>query len=154
MENLTPETKVFKSGGILFGACGTAADMQVLRHRFTPPKYNGGNLGRFVVGELVPGIWEALKTAGRLMEKDSVQTMESTFMIGIAGSLFKLDYVGGCTQEWNPYMTIGCGEEYATGSMSTLEAYVLHPRKRIKMALENTAKHCPGVAAPFYVKSI
>lgn len=73
-----------------------------------------------------------------LAHKDQLYSIEGDYQVGISS---------------DAYAAVGCGEDFALGSLYATENTNLTPEERITMALEAAAKFSVGVEGPFDILS-
>lgn len=149
------DEKIFEAHGFLYGTSGSPRFNQILRYSFVPPrkKKNRDIMGYFT-GEYIDKLMELLKDKGHAKIKDGVSGIESTFLIGHEGELFKIygDYQVEVLRL--QYNAAGCGEDFALGCLHGLKGIKMKPEERIRAALEAAETFSAGVSRPFVIKSI
>ena len=148
------ETKVWTSGGILFGACGSFRVSQVLRwHMNIPPANLTGEPIQYITGPLVDAMRNALEASGALTvwEEDHTESMGGGLLIGYAGRVFEMWGDFGVGELIHDYGATGCGGPIACGSMATTEGLDIKPKKRVQLALEAAERHSAGVRGPMII---
>lgn len=150
------EAKVFTRGEFVIAFAGPWRAGQILRHAFYPNvrtdlKTDEG----YMVLEVVEHIRRLFHKHGFEIEQDEESAAGGfELLIGYHGKLFKVEDDLHVERSTLPYNAIGCGSDYALGSMYTsgqYDALAPFPRLRIELALEAAAKHNAGVAPPFTV---
>ena len=159
MRVVRKDTKVFKLGTeYLIGYAGSFRFGQLLRYKFVPPeKPEGKDDYEFMVVDWMDAVRTVLKDSGFSKVDDNVESFEdSSAIIGYNGRLYCLEedlQIGELTL---PYAAIGCGADFAWGSLDT--GYKLSkrisPRKRIQLALEAAGAFSAGVAPPYTIMSL
>lgn len=148
------ETKVWKNGGILFGACGSFRVSQVLRwHMDVPPYGSEEEAIKYITGPFIDAMRDALSTAGSLetWEEDSVEGMPAGVLLGYNGRVFEIWSDFGVGELIHDYGAAGCGAAIACGSLATTEKLEIDPKQRIKMALGAAERHSAGVRGPMVI---
>lgn len=148
--DIRADSKVFRNGDYVMGFTSSFRMGQLLNHSFKPPKAPITRLERFMVRDFVPAVMECLDTGGWLSTENG-RREGGTFLVGVRGSLFGIwgDFQVGSSRDG--YLAIGCGEEYAIGSLHTSKGRPA--RARVKAALEAAAHHSGGVSSPFVIKA-
>lgn len=147
------DQKIFDNNGFLMGFTTSFRMGQLLRYSFKPPKYRETetDLMAYMVKDFIDAVRKCLKDGG-FAKKDNEVERGGCFLVAHSGRLFCVegDYQVGETIDG--YDAIGCGREYALGSIySTTD---LNPNQRIEKALKSAAKFSAGVCEPFHIMSI
>ncbi|MER5780251.1 hypothetical protein ABT104_00770 [Streptomyces mobaraensis] len=142
------DPKVFRNGPFVLGFCGSFRMGQLLHHVFKAPKPKGDDLDRFMTTRFVDKLRACLKEAG-WARKDSEQEKGGTFLVGIHGRLFIVYEDYQVAEPADGYAAIGCGNEFALGSLHTTATADLGPRERLTAALTAASHHSTGVCGPF-----
>lgn len=144
------DAKVFTSGPFVFGFTTSFRMGQLLRYAWTPPEppAAAGDLDRFLATAFVDGLRECLK-AGGWAAKDKEREEGGTFLVGVAGRLFRIepDYQVG--ESIAGFDAVGGGDELALGALHATSLGRLSPRRRLQIALEAAARFNGNVSAPF-----
>ena len=156
---LRKDSKVFKIGTeYIVGYSGSFRFGQVLRYKFIPPeKPEGKDDYEFLVTDWLDTLRSTLRDSGFTKIDDNVETFEDAYaLIGYNGKLYCLEedlQIGELTV---PFASIGCGSDFAFGSLDTSIKLSkrMSPRKRVQLALEAAAAFSGGVSAPFTIQSL
>ena len=159
MRVLRKDPKVFKLGSeYIIGYAGSFRFGQVLRYKFTPPeKPEGKDDYEFMVVDWLDALRTVLKDSGFTKIDDNVETFEdSSALIGYNGRLYCLEEDMQVGELIVPYAAIGCGADFAFGSIETSSKLSkrMAPRKRVQLALEAAATFSAGVSAPFTIQCL
>jgi len=103
------------------------------------------------VTEFVDAVRGCLKDGGWAQRSNDVETGGS-FLVAHEGRLFSIqsDYQVG--EAVRGYHAIGCGADYALGSLASTEH--LPPEERVRKALECAELFNGGVRAPFTIQCL
>ena len=155
------DPKVFKVGQYGIGYTDSFRMGQILQYSWKPPVYtptkNNSNLDKFMRTKFVDSIKEAFQESG--YGKFGSGTDEGdeggVFLIAVAGTgrIFTMEsdfHIGECDIE---YMAEGSGQQVALGSLHST-SNIKTPRKRVRMALEASAKFIMTVRGPFTIIEI
>lgn len=144
----TSGPKVFKKGTILFGNCGSVIlgnslfDLEIKEK--VKPNINS------VYESIVIPFKTLLKKRGLLeVHLEMERLNDSAFLVGIEDRIFSIYPDTQVDEYQEPYAALGCGEEFALGSLHS--SYNESPENRVKMALEASAYHCTKVCEPFNI---
>jgi hypothetical protein len=154
--NAGTEPKVWQSGPLMFGACGSFRVSQLLRWHLTIPVPDPDvDPFEYLTGPLVNAMRETLTIGGALTtwQEDNTEALtESGFLIGFAGRVFELYADFGIGEAINGYAAVGCGSPYALGVLAATEG--LKPRRRVRLALAAAERHSAGVRGPMTVVTL
>lgn len=146
--------KIFKKDDFLIGVSGRMRAAQLIRYRFEPPKrYPDKETLEYLSIEFMDALRKALKGGGHAQKEDEEERFTGYFLIGYQGRLFTIygDYSVSSHKEL--YEAIGCGEEFALGSLySSQMMSITDPEARIRAALSAAEKFSTGVQGPFQIE--
>lgn len=146
------DTKVFRNGELLIGFTNSFRMGQLLHHRLAVPRRDpAADLFRWMVVDFVDAVRACLKDGGYAQRSNEVET-GGTFLVATEGRLFSVqsDYQVG--EAVRGYHAIGCGADYALGSLASTAG--LSPESRVRRALEVAELFSGGVRAPFTVQVV
>jgi ATP-dependent protease HslVU (ClpYQ) peptidase subunit len=147
---VAPKVWRYEDEPIIVGYTASFRFGQILQYHLevSQPPTEKEDLMAWVVTDFIGAARQALRQGGWLkIEGDREQTGE--MLVGVRQCLF---YVG-C--EWEVvrasrgYNAVGCGGDYAKGSLYATIANGYPPEKRIREALCSAAEHSAGVVPPF-----
>lgn len=125
---------------------------QLLRFSLTvPERPYKMDVYEYMVTLFVDEVRQCLKDGG-YAAKENEEESGGTFLVGYQGRLFVIhgDYQVG--ENVDSYNSVGCGEEYALGSMYSTEKLIKGPKDRIIKALKTAEKFSGGVRGPFTIE--
>jgi ATP-dependent protease HslVU (ClpYQ) peptidase subunit len=105
----------------------------------------------FIVKKFIPLLQKCLGENG-FQEKEKDRIKGGTFLIGLAGNIFRIaeDYqVATLSVE---YDAIGCGEPFALGALFASKDKL--PKERIEIALSAAEEFSAGVRGPFVILEV
>ena len=155
----TTDSKVFKIGQYGIGFVDSFRMGQILQYNWTPPIYKPTagfkNLDKFMRTKFVESIKEAYQEHGfgrfgNNAPEDGDEGGVIIIAVQNTGRIFIMDYdyhVSGVDVE---YLAEGSGQQVALGSLFSTSTIRL-PRKRVRMALEASAKFIMSVRGPFTI---
>lgn len=155
------DPKVFKVGQFGIGYTDSFRMGQVLQYNWKPPVYtptkNNNNLDKFMKTKFVDSVKEAFQASGYGKFGPGTDDGDEggVFLIAVAGTgrIFTMEsdfHIGECDVE---YMAEGSGQQIALGSLFT-SGSIKTPRKRVRIALEASAKFIMSVRGPFTIIEI
>jgi hypothetical protein len=150
------DTKVFTRDAYVIGFTDSFRMGQVLQYSTelpTPPVAQR-ELHGFMVRDFIDAVRESLGDAGWSTNHGGRET-GGAFLVGVRGRLFEIcsDYqVGETLSGWN---AVGCGGSLALGSLHSTgrmaATWGLHPKYRVRAALEAADYGSAGVSKPFKI---
>lgn len=149
------ESKVWRNGEVIFGGCGSFRIMQLLRHRLVLPAIpENMDLLEYLVGDFVNALRSALGEGGALSiwDEDSTESMEdSGYIVAVRGRIFEIYSDFGVGEFEDGFCAIGCGKQFALGSLYSTKGPL---KKRVKLALEAAERFSAGVRGPFTIEKM
>ncbi len=154
------DEKVFISGDMIFGFCGSFRMGQILQYVMAhPERPEGISDMKYLVAYWIPAVIDTFNDNGFRGDKEPDDHEETktggTFILGYRGTVYQIDsdFQVGIPAE--QYDAIGCGSDLALGAMYTAKkAGVKEPTKILTLALEAAEKYSGGVQRPFVLLSI
>ena len=139
------DPKVFANGPYVVGFTSSFRMGQLLRYSFSPPSPEP-DLHRFMCTAFVDALRQCLKDGG-WASKDKEQEEGGTFLVGVAGSLFRIcdNYQVGVPADG--FDAVGCGGQIACGAMFATAGK--KPRVRLETAMQAAERLSAGVRGPF-----
>lgn len=145
--------KVFTKSDMIFGFAGSPRDMLTVQYKTHFDRWHPDVcLEEYMVCSVSEAIRNSLKAAGSVRIADSVETMDSVFLVAFRNELFAIYSDFSVIRSSDPFAAIGSGEDLALGSLYTSPPD-MDPTQRVLKALEAAAKFNAGVKAPFTVKT-
>lgn len=148
------EPKVWRSGNMLFGACGSFRVSQVIRWQVHVPTYDPNTeILAYLTGALMDTLRDSLAMHGSLQAwlDDATEGIDGGLLIGTQGRVFEVYNDFGIGELVHGYGATGCGGPIALGNLAATESLDIKPKKRITMALEAAERHSAGVRGPFTI---
>lgn len=142
-------------GPAAFGFTSSFRMGQIIRYAFEPPSPKAdaepADIDAYLVAEFIPALRKAFAEHG-YEKADNGRTSGGTFLMGIAGRLYRVDSDYQVGRAVAPYDAIGCGDNVALGAlyMAVGEG---PPRDAALVALKAAEAHNAGVRDPFHVVS-
>ena len=111
------QSKVFAKGEFLIGYTTSFRMGQIIERFLTPPPIlPNKKLYYYMIDDFVPAIMKILKDHNWATNKDNKET-GGVFIVGIRDSLFKIQSDYSINEYHDDFMTCGCGEDHANGSL-------------------------------------
>ncbi len=152
------DPKVFRVGQFGIAFVDSFRMGQILQYNWTPPIYKPTagfkNLDKFMRTKFVESIKEAYQEHGYGRFGQNTEDGDEGGIIIIAvqntGRIFTMDVDYHVSEIDVEYLAEGSGQQVALGSLFSTSA-VKTPRKRVRMALEASAKFIMSVRGPFTI---
>jgi ATP-dependent protease HslVU (ClpYQ) peptidase subunit len=148
-------SKIFNKDDMLFGFVSSLRCGQILRYIFKiPSRPEGIDDMTYMCAIFVDAMKNCFKENDFALVVDGGElAFEGDILIGYRGALYKIESNFQIILEDAPYVSIGCGEPYATTSMSVLEDVSpdMTPDDKILLALGKCEHFNAGIRKPFYV---
>ena len=153
------DTKVFKlDNRFIMGYAGSFRFGQVLQYKFTPPDQpEDKDDYAYMVTDFMDALRKTMIASVFAKVEDSEETWgDATAVIGYNGRLYTIEADLQVGEMALPYCAIGCGADFAFGSLETSMKISkrMAPRKRVIMGLEAAAAFSAAVCPPFIVMSL
>lgn len=142
-------SKVFKLGDFLIGYTTSFRMGQLLQYRLSvEPKSEGQADMEYMATAFVDAVRICLKEGG-FTKVENQQEEGGQLLIGYNGRLYEMASDFHINSSENGYNAIGCGADYALGSLYTTHDWP-NPDARATYALEVAGHFSSGVRAPYY----
>lgn len=147
------DTKVFRNGPFLMGFTSSFRMGQLLAYKLKVPvrKPEYEEILPFMVTTFIDAVRACLKDGG-FSRSISGEETGGTFLVGYGERLFRISDDFQVGESYDDYDAVGCGDNFAIGSLFTTLKSEMTPLARITMALEAAAHHSSGVCAPFVIE--
>ncbi|QIG65802.1 proteosome component protein [Ochrobactrum phage vB_OspM_OC] len=144
------DPKVFAVGEVIFGFAGSFRGGQAIKnHLNLRAMYEDEDVEEYVNTEVIESMRGVLKGIGSSQNEAGQDRMSAQFLIGVRGRLFLSDMDFQIGELYQNFDSIGCGGDYAIGSLHATAQSNLDPETRLKMALEAAEEYSGGVRGPF-----
>lgn len=154
------DAKVFISGDMIFGFCGSFRMGQILQYAMEPPdRPEGLSDMKYLVAHWIPNLIDTFHDAGFRGDKDIYAHEETrtggAFLLGYRGTVYQIEGDFQVAIPADQYDAVGCGSDLALGAIfAAKKAGVKEPTKIVTVALEAAEKFSGGVQRPFVLLSI
>lgn len=147
------DPKIFKNKNFLIGCTTSFRMIQLLMFSFKPPKIKRKPLFEYMCTDFINEVRKCFKDGGFLQKYNDGDEKGGMFLVAYKNNLFMIDSDFQVQESKINYESIGSGNSYALGSLSTTNYLKMSSKKRINIALKVAAKHNAGVSAPFILNS-
>ena len=156
--NIAPriDSKVFfRTTQLLIGCSHSFRMTQIVRYALDLPRTPPNTIysHQWMVREFIPWLRKALADGGWI-HKENERESGGTLLVGLHGHLFTIHTDFQVAESANGFDAIGCGGQYALGSLVTTEASAMDPVDRVNEALSVAIRLSAGVCHPIVVKKV
>ncbi|WP_236024952.1 hypothetical protein [Arenibaculum pallidiluteum] len=146
------DTKVFRNGPFLIGFTSSFRMGQLLAYKLRVPEMEQhGDVFRFMVTSFVDAVRDCLKEGGYAQRSNDAESGGS-FLVAFRGRLFSIQSDYQVCEALRGYHAIGCGADYALGSLASTAGE--DGEGRVRRALEIAELFSGGVRAPFRIECL
>lgn len=151
-KTIREDPKVFTVGPYLIGSTGSPRSGQLLRYglEVKPPNADD-DIDRFVATTFMEAVRKVFIDGGFETKTDNGQAEGGSFLLGVAGRLYNVQTDYQYSRSVTGYLAIGCGDDFALGSLYETGRQGRPPRVRVEYALQASAAYCAAVAPPFVI---
>lgn len=143
------DPKIHKVGPFMFGFTTSFRMGQLLGHAFKAPDRDPRvPTEKFMCTTFIDAVRDCLK-AGGWASKDKETELGGTFIVAYEGRIFTVCDDYQVAESALPYEAVGCGTDFAMGSLYSTEAGALSPIERMTTALMSAEAFSCGVRGPF-----
>ena len=142
------DPKVFRVGPYIIGFSDSFRMGQLLRFSLdVPEQASTSDDFEHLCTVFVDAVRHCLREGGFAKQSEGEES-GGVFLVGYRGALYCIDEDYHVGRSAHGYEAIGCGEEFALGSLASTTG---NAKSRILKALEAAALHSTGVCEPFTV---
>jgi len=146
------DKKVFRSGEMLFGFCGSYRIGQLLKWKFVPEKQSSdATIEQYMHLYFVDIVRKILEEGGIAIIDKGVEEIAGSFLVGYRKNIFHIESDFQIGQPIANYAACGCGRDLILGSLYSTEYVKMESKRRIITALEAAEKFSCGVRRPFVI---
>lgn len=147
------DPKVFITGDFVIGCTSSFRMIELLQFSLKVKERGDKPVYEYMCTDFIKGVRKCFRKGGFLQKTKDGEDQGGLFLVGYEGRLFKIggDFQVGEAHE--DFAAVGCGEDYAIGSLCTTRDMILTVEERITKALEVAAERSGGVRPPFVIKT-
>ncbi len=135
---------------LLLGCSTSFRMIDLLKYSLQLPRYNGGDIHRYMVVEFVDAVRRCLKDGG-FAKKESEREEGGDFLIAFRGRLFEVANNYHVVEAACRYTAVGSADDLALGALYATQD--LHdPAARLSLVLHAAACHNSDVREPFVIR--
>jgi len=153
---IVSQKKVFKSNDTptaIMGFSGNVRDLNLLTYaEDLIDKRDEPNIDhKYLVTKFIPNVIKMFANGYRNTSDKGISEFDSYFLFAYKNSLYLIESNYSVLSVKTKYQAIGCGVDFALGSLYSTESTELGTIERIHKALQAASKFSTGVDAPFYI---
>ena len=145
------DEKVFKVGDFIIGCTSSFRMIQLLRFSFKPPEIKQKNIYEYMCTDFINAVRECFKNGGYLQKYSDGDEKGGTFLVAHKNRLFRIENDFQVAESLNGIDAVGCGADYALGSLHILTKQNLTPKEKVLKSLETASFFSAGVSKPFVI---
>ena len=143
------DPKIFRNGNFIIGCTSSFRMIQLLRFSFKPPEIEIWDVYEYMCTSFVNAVRECFKNGGFLQKYKDGDEQGGTFLVAYKDRLFEIQDDFQVAENMNGLSSVGCGSEFALGSLYSNINTDLTPNEKVLNALEAAAFFSAGVSGPF-----
>lgn len=145
------DEKVFKVGDFIIGCTSSFRMIQLLRFSFKPPEIKSKNIYEYMCTDFINAVRDCFKNGGYLQKYSDGDEKGGTFLVAHKNRLFRIENDFQVAESLNGIDAVGCGADYALGSLHILSRQNLTPKEKVLKSLETASFFSAGVSKPFVI---
>ena len=146
------DVKVFRNGDFLFGCTSSFRMTQLLRFKLKIPPVNKKDLYEYMCSDFVDAVRKCFKDGGYLKE-DKGEESGGVFLAAYKNRLFSVQSDFQVEETVNGINAVGCGCNYALGSVFALKNKKVPIHTIVETALKAAENFSGAVRRPFVILS-
>jgi len=148
------DAKVFENNGFVIGCTSSFRMIQLLRFSFKPPEVKSEkDIYEYMCTDFINEVRTCFKDGGYLQKYTDGDEKGGTFLVAYKNRLFKVESDFQVAENLNGMDACGCGQDFALGSLFSLDNHKTSTEQKILKALESAEFLSSGVSRPFILIS-
>lgn len=143
------DTKVFNNKGFVIGCTSSFRMIQLLRFSFVPPEIGFKDIYEYMCTDFINAVRSCFKDGGYLQKYIDGDEKGGTFLVAYKDRLFNIGDDFQVAENLNGIDAVGCGADFALGSLYTLSNQNISTESKVIKALEAAEFLALGVCRPF-----
>ena len=145
------DPKIFRNGDFIIGCTSSFRMIQLLRFSFKPPEVKCKDIYEYMCTDFVNAVRACFKEGGYLQKDKEGDEKGGAFLVAYKDRLFEIECDFQVGENLNGLASVGCGSDFALGSLFSTEKTNLSPKDMVLKALESAAFFSGAVGKPFIV---
>lgn len=143
------DSKVFKNSEFIFGCTSSFRMIQLLKYSFKPPKVKNKDIYKYMCTDFINGVRKCFTDGGYIQRDTDGSELGGFFLVGYKNRLFKVEQDFHVSENLNGVNAVGCGGNYALGSLLTCIDTNMSSNEKVLKSLEVAEFLSEGVRGPF-----
>ena len=114
-------------------------------------KHKSKNIYEYMCTDFINAVRECFKDGGYLQKYSDGDEKGGTFLVAYKNRLFRIENDFQVAESLNGIDAVGCGANYALGSLYILNKQNLTPKEKVLKSLETASFFSAGVSKPFVI---
>lgn len=149
--SIRKDTKVFNNNGFVIGCTSSFRMIQLLRFSLMPPDIGNKDIYEYMCTDFINSIRTCFKKGGYMQKTDLGDEKGGVFLVGYKDRLFNIGDDFQVAENLNGFDSVGCGSDFALGSLHTLSTKKISTETKIIKALEAAEFFGLGINRPFII---
>lgn len=148
--SIRKDVKIFRNKDFIIGCTSSFRMIQLLRFKFKPPYMDSKEIYEYMCTDFIDEVRKVFKEGGFLQKEKEVEE-GGAFLVGYKDRLFCIQGDFQVGENLDGLDAVGCGSEYALGSLFANLETELSAEQKINSALKSAAYFSAGVSEPFNI---
>jgi len=146
------DVKVFKNKDFVIGCTSSFRMIQLLRFSFKPPEITK-DLYEYMCTDFIDEVRECFRRGGYLQKDEKGDEKGGSFLVAYKDRILSIEDDFQVGESVDQFAAIGCGAQYALGTLYTIEKMVLPSNDKVMLALKSASYFSGAVQEPFILES-
>lgn len=151
--SIRKDTKVFKKCQFIIGCTTSFRMIQLLKYSLVLPEVNGKDIYEYMCTDFIDAVRECFSKGGFLQKETTGEELGGQFLVGYENRLFIIDNDFQVGETYEDFHSVGCGADFALGSLYSIKEKKILTENKIRQALEAAEHFSPFVKQPFIIKN-
>jgi ATP-dependent protease HslVU (ClpYQ) peptidase subunit len=147
------DVKVFRNKDFIIGCTSSFRMAQLLRFSFKPPDIKSKDIYEYMCTNFINEVRNCFENGGYLQKYTDGDEKGGTFLVAYKNRLFKIYDDFQVAESVDIFDAVGCGADFALGSLFTVSSEKLAAKEKVIHALESASYFSGGVRPPFILIS-
>lgn len=149
MKTIAVQPKIFKSGPVAIGFCGSWRAGKVFQYDLVIPKIDTDDIDRYMNTTFINALQECAERNRLVIDESKPENDLADLIVAINGRIFEVQSHVQSLEHIDDFFAVGSGAKFALGSLYTTQDFDLTPKERLKLALDAASKYSMSVAPPY-----
>lgn len=143
--------KVFRNGKFIIGCTSSFRMIQLLQFSLKPPSIKSKDIYEYMCTDFIDEVRRCFKDGGYLQKYTDGDEKGGNFLVAYKDRLFQVEDDFQVGESLNGMDSVGCGSEFALGSLYSTQGQDISARDRVLKSLETAEFFALGVRRPFLI---